>query len=163
MTFIDLFTDIINIQQKKYKLTKYRTNVRYEPSLYANELYNFLRNSTYFSRYVIKHGDKVIKGKALNAKHLEYVKMGVYSELYKYVLNLFLSENFCENMKYQKIDTVFIPNKLCKESLGRNVEYKSKQGIKVSLITAGSHNVPIAISIARGSDPDSSIFDETCL
>lgn len=160
MAFIKLFTDVIKVQRDKYRSNKYCTNNNYEHAFYAEELIKFCRNSIYFSRYTAKHGDKVIKGKTFNAKHLEYVNMDVYNELYKKVLNLYLSENFCEDMKFQKTDTVFIPNKQCKELLGRNVEYKSKQGIKISFIVT-SKNVPIATSAARGSDADCVIFNDT--
>ena len=160
MTFIELFTKIIETQNNKYKENKYCTNVRYPHNIYANEIFKFIRNSIYFSRYSMKYKNYELKGKRLNAKHLEYSRMGVYDELYKTLLDLYYSENKNKKMKFQKTDTMFILNKLGVELLGRNIEYKSKQGIKISFIN-DTTNVPIAISFGRGSDADSSIFHDT--
>ncbi|MBS1757834.1 MAG: transposase [Bacteroidetes bacterium] len=157
---MELFTEVIKTQNSKYKDEKYCTNVRYPPELYAKELLRFTRNSIYFSRHSATYNNYELKGKRINTRHLEYARMDVYNILYKTVLNLYFSENFCDKMKFQKADSTFILNKFGIESLGRNIEYKSKQGIKISFIVE-STNVPIAISFARGSDADSSIFHDT--
>lgn len=158
--FTELFTKTIETKYSKYKQNKYATNVSFPHSVFATELFKLLRNSIYFSRYEATHNGKLMKGKYLNAKHLEYVRMGVYDELYKQVLSMYYSDDYANKMKYQKTDTVFIPNKLGTEMLGRNVEYKSKQGLKISFIV-DSTNVPFAMSFGRGSDADSTIFYDT--
>lgn len=57
----------------------------------------------YFSRYEANYNDCQVKGNFLNAKHLEYVKIGVYNELYKKVLSLYFSDNLNYKMKHQKL------------------------------------------------------------
>ena len=52
-----------------------------------------------------------ISGKYLNAVHLKYVTKGVYSAINKKLLEIYLKNNKCAKLKYQSIDSSFIPNK----------------------------------------------------
>src|SRR5271170_6766606 len=83
----------------------------------------------------------------LNTQKKLYVKWDVYYCLYRIVLLHYFSINKYRKLQYQSIDSTFIKNLHCEDIYGRNVRYKSKNGISLSVITDinGVHvNVVIA-------------------
>lgn len=160
MTFIDLFKTVISDKISQYRNQSQQTNIKFDVLDYANAILNFARNSIYWSRYHYCSNNTTISGKTLSEKHMQFVKMGVYDELYKRVLKMYFSDDICNKLKYQSTDTSFIPNKFCSERTGRNIQYKNKLGIKISSIV-DANGVPISLTFGRGSDSDSVLFSET--
>src|SRR5437868_12917783 len=97
-------------------------------------------------------------GKQLNKKHLEYVNNGIYEKIYKHILELYFTIDKYEKLKIQSIDTKFVPNKLGTELVDRNVNYKSKQGLKIFVIV-DKNGVILSICAAHGSEADNSILE----
>jgi hypothetical protein len=86
--------------------------------------------------------------------------MGVYDELYKRILNMYLSDDTYAKLKYISTDTSFIPNKFCSEMTGRNIQYKNKLGIKISTIV-DANGVSLSRTIGRGSESDCVLYFDT--
>jgi hypothetical protein len=62
-------------------------------------------------------------------------------------------------LHYQSIDSTFVTNLYGSELYGRNVKYKSKNGINVSLIT-DALGVPNSVALAPGNRHDSVVAKE---
>ena len=72
---------------------------------------------------------------------------------------MYYSTHKFNKLKYQCIDSTFVSNLFGSEIYGRNVQYKSKNGIKISSIN-DRNGVPIALALAPGSAHDSTILKE---
>jgi hypothetical protein len=83
----------------------------------------------------------------------------VYECLYRIVLLSYYSTNKFNKLKYQSIDSTFIKNLYGAEIYGRDVKYKSKNGIKISVIV-DANGVPNSIAVAGANNHDSKIAME---
>jgi Transposase DDE domain len=134
---------------------KYIRNKIFEEIDFIDGILEVIDNCTYWTRY--KNGK--INGSYLNKKHLLYCKWGVYDCLYKIMLTFYCEANKFEKFKYQSIDTTFVRNLYGSEMKGMNVQYKSKNGIKVSYVS-DNLGVPISIAMAAGNVSDCVIAKE---
>ena len=134
-SFVDKFLKIVNkiIKPKKWISRKYSEKE------YIKELINLTQSSLYWRRYNGK-----INGRTLNNKHHQYIKYGVYETFYKYLLNKYFKINKTNKLKYQSIDTSFVPNKYGVNISKRNKYYKNKRGIKISTIV-DKYGIPISV------------------
>ena len=153
--FSDIFTNIIDnklIKHNKYSSNNIK-NITHSNKTIANELYNFIRNSTYFTRYNSK-----ISGNTLNSKHNILVKANIYKQLYTHISKLYFDNNSGDKFKYITIDTSLIPNKLG-TTYGRNSYYHNKNGVKIITI-CDSNGVPLIISHIEGNRSEFEAFDK---
>ena len=75
--------------------------------------------------------------------------------MYTSVITNYIKNTNKNNFKYLSIDSQFIINKqMFKNKVGRNVQYKSKYGLRVSAIV-DTIGIPIVNSINKGSEHDS--------
>ena len=130
---------------------KYVRNKKYEEIDFIDGIIDIIDNCTYWTRY-----KGHIDGGYLNKKHLQYCKWGIYDCLYNIILKFYYENNKFEKIKYQSIDTTFVRNLYGSEMKGMNVQYKSKNGLKVSYIT-DKIGVPISIAMAGGNEHDCKI------
>jgi len=160
---INLLNIMFNVYNKLNKKNiKYIHTQKYHIKDYFKELLLFSRNSTYWSRY-----KRYINVKTLNNKHNEFVKMGLYKEVYNCILYLYYKQHNKLHLKYQSIDSLFVKNKLCimkptfdNKQIGRNKFYKNKKGLKITTIIDDNY-VPISFSVNYGNSNDAKLFDET--
>lgn len=149
VSFIQIFEEILS---KHYKPTYNSRKIK--EIEYFKEILTVLKSHTYWS-----HHKGNINYKVLNNKHNEYIKKGLYDELYKLTLGKYLNKMGKQVLKYQSTDTSFIFNKKCR-GLNRNKYFKSKRGVKISTIN-DSNGVPLSIFVSNGNFNDASIFHET--
>ena len=129
----------------------YVRNKKYDEIDFINGIIDVLNNGTYWNRYKDK-----ISGKYLNKRHNRYCEWGVYECLYRIISLSYYSTNKYNKLKYQCIDSTFIKNLYGSEIYGRNVEYKSKNGIKVSVIV-DINGVLNSFAIGCGNSNDGKI------
>ncbi len=102
----------------------------------------FLNNSIYFSRYeTIINGIK-ITGKYLNEKVNYWNSNKIFEIMYTTIITNYIKNTNKNNFKYLSIDSQFIINKqMFKNKVGRNIQYKSKYGLRVSAIDYSYHSL----------------------
>jgi hypothetical protein len=133
---------------------QYQRNVKYTSRIIVNGIIDVIRNCMYWTRY---KGN--VPGKYLNQFHNLYAKLGVYDCLYLILLTEYFKKDKFGKLKYQSIDTTFCINLYGSEMKGRNVKYKSKNGIKIS-VKSDVQGVPFSLGIASGNLHDSVIAKE---
>jgi transposase len=148
-SFIQIFEEILN---KHYKPTYNSRKIK--EIEYFKEIMNVLKSNTYWSHY-----KGPINYKVLNNKHNEYIKKGLYDELYKLTLGKYLNKMGKQVLKYQSTDTSFIFNKKCR-GLNRNKYFKSKKGVKISTIN-DANGIPLSIFVSNGNVNDAHVFHDT--
>ena len=122
---------------------------------YFKTYLNFLNNSIYFSRYETTVNNIKITGKYLNEKVNYWNNNKIFELMYTSVITNYIKNTNKNNFKYLSIDSQFIINKqMFKNKVGRNVQYKSKYGLRVSAIV-DTIGIPIVNSINKGSEHDS--------
>jgi hypothetical protein len=121
---------------------------------WINGIIDVICNCGYWNRY-----KGTISGKYLNKRHNQYCKWGVYECLYRIILLSYYSTNKFNKLKYQSIDSTFVKNLYGAEIYGRDIKYKSKNGIKISVIV-DINGVPNSIAIAGANNYDSKIAME---
>lgn len=142
----------ILVEKLKPPINKnYVRNKKYSENECIKGILSIINNNTYWCRYEGK-----VPGKYLNKKHNDYCKWGVYECLYRILLISYFRINKFKKLHYQIIDSTFISNLYGKEIYGRNVKYKSKNGINLSFIT-DANGIPISIAINPGNQHDSTI------
>ena len=122
LILVDKLKPVINEAYVRHK--------KYNDIDFINGIIDVVNNCAYWNRYKGK-----ISGKYLNKKHNEYCKWGVYECMYRIILLMYFSTHKFNKLQYQCIDSSFITNLFGAEIYGRNVQYKSKNGIKISQIT----------------------------
>jgi hypothetical protein len=132
----------------------YIRNRKFNEIDFIKGIIDVFRNCTYWTRY-----NGTISGKYLNKRHLQYCEWGVYECLYRILLLNYFSTHKYNKLQYQAIDSTFIRNLYGNEVYGRNVKYKSKNGVKVSNI-CNSKGVPISLAIASANTHDNAIATE---
>ena len=99
---------------------------------YFKTYLNFLNNSIYFSRYETIVNNIKITGKYLNEKVNYWNNNKIFELMYTSVITNYIKNTNKNNFKYLSIDSQFIINKqMFKNKVGRNVQYKSKYGLRV--------------------------------
>jgi len=150
----------ILVKHLKPKINKcYCRNTKFKESDFIDGIFNVVHGSMYWSKYNKDWDPNKPSGKYLNKRHNQYVNWGVYDCLYLCVLNRYFSTDKFGKLKYQSIDTTFCTNLYGSEMMGRNVKYKSKNGIKLSVIV-DSNGVPFSLSMASGNINDCRIANE---
>lgn len=133
---------------------KFVRQTKYNSLDIANGIIDVIKSCTYWTRY-----NGLISGKYLNQFHNLYSKLGVYDCLYFILLEEYFKKDKFGKLKYQSIDTTFCTNLYGSEMKGRNVKYKSKNGIKLSVRT-DVQGIPFSLGIASGNLNDASIAKE---
>ena len=128
--------------------SSYCRHVKYEPKNIVRCIIEIINNCMYWVRY-----KGIVPGKYLNQCHNNYVKWGVYDCLYLILLEEYLSKDKFGKLKNQSIDTTFCTNLYGSEMIGRNIKYKSKNGIKIS-VKVDKNGVPFSLGIASGNQND---------
>jgi hypothetical protein len=104
--FINFATSIANI----YAPIKYSPNQKFDNYYFIFCLVDFFQNNVSWSKY---KGTPLypIDGKYLNQIHNKFVRLNVYEEINKAVLTCYLKNGREDKLKYQIIDSSFVPNK----------------------------------------------------
>ncbi len=105
-----------------------------------------------------KYKVNIIKGKTVWSHYNKFCKYNIFEKFFNQYLNEFLACNKC-NFNFLLADTTFIPNKKGIDNKGRCVQYKSKNGNKVSIILTND-GIPLRISINKGNEHDTTILLE---
>jgi len=153
------FDKIINIFNKTIQNIKCIHNEHIRRKIKEEDYFRiylkFLHNSTYFSRFEYIFNNNIITGKYLNEKVNFWNKNKIFETMYTSIITEYIKNTNKNNFKYLSIDSQFIINKqMFKNKVGRNVQYKSKNGLRISAIV-DIHGIPIINSINRGNDHDS--------
>jgi hypothetical protein len=92
---------------------KYSPAQKYDTRYIFTCLIDYFKKGGPWTSYVglENYPNDPIKGKYLGEYHRKYVDNGVYDELNRQILNLYLSKGREEKLKYQSIDSSFIANK----------------------------------------------------
>jgi transposase len=151
--FVVLMKTIIQRLDIKKNMS-YARNIKHSVEEYVAGIIEVLTNNISWRRYNGK-----INGRVLNNKHNEYVKLGVYDELYKINLKKYLRKNKKRFLKYLSMDSSFVENINGINKIGRNIYYKNKQGRKITAIV-DSKGIPLNICLSEGNKHDCSIFKE---
>lgn len=151
---IRILMKVIIDKVKPKKNNNYSKNVKYTEEDFINGIIEILGNSTYWSRYKGK-----VSGKYLNKIHNNYAKWGVYYFLWKIETMCYLEKDKYEKLHNQQVDTTTSLNVYGSEMYGRNVKYKSKNGIKSSFIN-DAEGTPISLAIASANEHDCTIAME---
>lgn len=88
---------------------KHSPNKKYSHEYFFRCLIEFTQTSVSWSRYKAPGVDGV-SGKYLNSIHQKYVKTGVYEEINKQLLGLYITTGKEEKLKFQVIDSKFVQN-----------------------------------------------------
>lgn len=104
--FIDIAVPIIDLLSP----IMYSPNQKYNNRYFLSCLIDFSINNVSWNRYKGSI-DYPIDGKYLNQIHNKYVNKGIYKEINKQFLNFYLKTGKETKLKYQCIDSTFIPNK----------------------------------------------------
>jgi len=153
------FDKIINIFKKTIQNIKCihnkHINRKIKEEDYFRTYLNFLNNSIYYSRFEYNFNGNIITGKYLNEKVNFWNKFKIFDKMYTSIITEYIKNTNKNNFKYLSIDSQFIINKqMFKNKVGRNVQYKSKNGLRISAIV-DIHGIPIINSINRGNEHDS--------
>jgi hypothetical protein len=147
--------DIFNyVAPKLYNFNNNYISRKYTEAEYFQEIINFLRNSVYWQRY-----NGRINGKVLNNKHNFYTSINLYNKIYEYILDLYFRKCKTRKLKYQSVDSSFIPNKFGCNNIGRNKYYRNKRGIKIYSIV-DSYGIPISTICINGKMNDCKLFSD---
>ena len=133
---------------------KFCNNQKFTEIDFINGIVEIIRNCMYWRRY--KNGK--IDGEYLRKRHKKYCEWGVYNCLYIILLDVYFSKNKFGKLKNQSFDTTFCINLYGSEMKGRNVKYKSKNGIKISTID-DNNGTPFSLAIASGNVSDNIILN----
>lgn len=177
----DFMNEIVAVAEKTY--IRKSPNTKYTHHQLLTCLIHFASTHVSWSRYT-GTADIQISGKYLNSVHLKYIENGVYKAINDKLLEIYLKNNRCAKLKYQSIDSSFIPNKRGvnkpnnkklitripakklreydnKTEMIKNNRYNGrKKYIKVSHLT-GSSGVVLASYIFSGTTSDFKSVDET--
>ena len=133
------FTKIVDIFNKTIKSIKSIQDTHIRRKIKEKDYFltylNFLHNSTYYSRFSYIINDKLINGKYLNEKLNFWNKHKIFEKMYTTIITEYIKNTNKNNFKYLSIDSQFVINKqMLKKNVGRNVQYKSKNGLRISAI-----------------------------
>ena len=104
----DFMKEIVSVAERVY--VRKSKNIKYTHQELLTCLIHFV--STHVSWRKYKGIDIPISGKYLNSVHLKYIEKGVYKAINEHLIEIYLKNNKCAKLKYQSIDSSFIPNKL---------------------------------------------------
>ncbi len=128
---------------------------KFKEEQYFEAYLHFLNNSIFYSRFEYSINGNIINGKYLNQKVNEWTKLQIFDNMFENIIKQYVSVKNLLNFKYLSIDSQFIMNKLGPTTkMGRNVQYKSKNGVRTSCIV-DKIGIPLIYSINKGSSSDS--------
>lgn len=135
---------------------------KYYDFTYDSQFYDLptiLEEIFYFSNCLLSYSNYrgPMNNKSLNWHVNKFAKRKILEDYYKFSLNRYFKSNLTGKLKYQSVDSFFIPNKYGVTRIGRNKFYKSKRGTKISIIT-DNLNVPISLQIEAGNLSDKSLL-----
>ena len=140
---IKIFANIVN-EKSPIKDQNYARNKKYTLNDYIIGIIDVMRYNHSWNAY-----SGIVNGNTLRKKHNEWIKLGIYEQIYNRSINKYLKQTpKTEEFKYQSIDSTFIRefngsknaafNKIYKEKKG-----KSSKGIKITSITTTT-KIPIS-------------------
>ena len=147
------FLNIVKCVLNKYYNNSYRTR-KHKEIFYFTQILTLFYSCPYWTRYPGK-----TNGRYLNKKHNEYIKKGIYNEIYNTIINKYHNTKKYETYRHILTDTCFIPNKYG-HKLKRNACYKWKKGLKISAIT-DADGIPLSITTDHANVHDSKIYIDT--
>ena len=103
---INLINEIVNsvYRLSPYKNDFYKRNVKYSINDYVIGIIDIVKNNISWNGY-----SGIINGNTLRKKHNEWVKLGVYEDVYEESLKKYMkTTKVTEELKYQSIDSTFI-------------------------------------------------------
>ena len=112
---------------------------------------------------ILKSGIGYNENKGLTSKGSIYntfktfMRYKIMEKYYKFLLHHYFSNGLGDKLKYTLTDTTFIVNQYSNENIGRNKEYKWKNGKKVSLMT-DKYGIPISISLGSRNESDNTLL-----
>lgn len=154
---INIFYDSVH-KLSPFKNDFYKRNVKYTLKDYIIGIIDILKNHTSWNSYNGK-----IKGNTLRKKYNEWVKIGVFEDIYKMSLDKYFKiVRKTEELKYQSIDSTFIEDINGSNFSSFNAIYKrrkgeSSKGIKISSIVS-TNGIPLSINIDTAKDYDSPLL-----
>lgn len=154
---------IKNIIDSVHKLSPikndfYKRNIKYTLEDYIIGILDVLKNYQSWNSYNGK-----VNGNTLRKKYNEWVKLGVFEDVYKSSLNKYLKNTkITEELKYQSIDSTFIEDINGSKYASYSGIYKrrkgeSSKGIKITSIVT-TKGIPISVSINTAKNYDSPIL-----
>lgn len=150
INIVFLMSILVN-KLKPHVNEKYVRHKTYNEIDFIKGIIEILDNCTYWTRY-----KGTVPGKYLNGKHNDYCKWGVYECLYGVILLTYFSTNKFNKLHNQCIDSTFVKNLYGCDIYGRFKQCKSKNGVKISLVT-DCNGVPISIATAAANEHDATI------
>jgi hypothetical protein len=174
VSIIDLFKKAVN-EIKKEGIVGYDDNHiarKLNESDYFRAYLVFLDNCIFYSRInktinndIITNSiiinDIVIYGKQLNAKVNKWKNDNIINKMLEIILYKYIDIDVLGKTKYVIIDSQFVPNRfMSKNNVGRNVQYKSKYGLKISSIV-DKNGIALSTIINSGNVYDGSVLIDT--
>jgi len=138
---------------------KYGKHYDFTYKLQFYDLPTILKEIFHLSNNLMSYNDYrgSVNRKSLNWHINKFAERNILNEYYKFSLNRYFKSNLAGKLKYQSVDSFFIPNKYGVNEIGRNKFYKSKKGTKISII-CDNLNVPISVEIRAGNNSDKSLL-----
>lgn len=154
--------DIVNFLTK-YIMKRYPNKYNFTHPNQKYSLQCILQSILFILKTGMSLNDFEIIGK-INKKTLyNHLKFFMENEIFKLayieILNKYFKFNKCQKLKFQSIDSSFIPNQYGIENIGRNKYYKNKKGYKLSLIT-DVNGIPFSLLVEKGSKNDAKMIDD---
>jgi len=94
----------------------------------------------------------------LNSHFMFFVRKNVFVDFYKLLLDKYLENDRRNKLKYESIDTSFVPNFYGVENIGMNKFYKNKFGTKVSIVV-DVNGIPISVVVDKGNIHDTQFVE----
>lgn len=149
---------ILKNDKFKDRFTKYHPNGKYSLNNIIASILVILKSNISWSNKDLTCINN-INLKTLYWHFSDFVKNTIFKDCYIYLLKKYFKLSPIKKLKYQFVDSTFIPNKHCKNNIGRNKFYKGKKGCKISCIT-DSLGIPISVLIGKGSTYDTKFIDQ---
>lgn len=136
----------------------YKRNVKYTLEDYIIGIIDVLKNYQSWNSYTGK-----VNGNTLRKKYNEWVKLGVFEDVYETSLKKYLKNTkITEELKYQSIDSTFIEDINGSKYASYSGIYKrrkgeSSKGIKITSIVT-TNGIPISVSINTAKNNDTPIL-----
>lgn len=150
--FVILFNNAVNDLKIVYNNEHHKR--KHKESEYFKMYLNFLHNSFYYTRYNEIINEKVVTGKYLNEKFNDWTQKGIIQRMFQNMIKKHIAQSPQLNLKYLSIDSQFVMNKcMGKKTVGRNIQYKGKNGCRISAIV-DKLGMPLIFSINGGNEHD---------
>lgn len=98
-----------------------------------------------------------IHPRTLQRHHYYFSINNIYKKAYKIILKKYLKKIPLSQLRVISVDTSFLKNINATDRIGRNVQYKSKKGRKISII-CDMNGIPLSILVSTGNNHDSNFL-----